>query len=109
MTEQEYTREAERVLAAVMERQRQERVASDILSAAFQDSEIDAPVDAGAVSGTEADSDYEDAKASARAYANARNSGARVRSYPQENESQRQGIASALAWLDRKKKSAIKK
>ena len=109
MTEEEYTREAERHLAALMERQRQQRVASDITSAAFRDAEIDAPVDAGAVSGSEGGSTYEDAKDAAREYAEARNSNARVRRYAQGSESQREGVASALAWLDRKRKSAMKK
>lgn len=105
MTDEDYTREAERHLAAVMEAQRQRRATSDILETAFRDGDVDA----GAVSGTEADSDYEDAKASARAYANARNTGERVRTYLQENESQRAGVRSALEWLDRKRKSVIKK
>ena len=105
MKNHDYTTEAQRHLAAHMERQRQERVASDILSAAFRDGEIDA----GAVSGDDDESDYENAKEAARRYAQARNSGARIRSYPQENESQRDGVASALQWLDRKRRSAIKK
>ena len=109
MIDQEYTEEAERHLAAFMEAQRQQRVASDILTTAFRDSEISSYVDAGTVFGNEADSDYQNAKEAARQYAQARNSGARVRVYAQDNESQRQGVASALAWLDRKKRSAIKK
>jgi hypothetical protein len=54
-------------------------------------------------------SDYEDAKEAARQYAQARNSGARVRQYNEHNESARAGVRSALDWLDRKKKSAIRK
>lgn len=100
MTDEHYTGEAERALAQFMESQRQRRVASDILSTAFRD---------GAVSGTEADRNYEEAKEAAREYAQARNSNARVRHYAQDNESQRHGVASALGWLDRKRKSAIKK
>jgi hypothetical protein len=109
MTDQEYTREAERHLAAFMEAQRQQRVASDLMAAAFRDGEIGSDVDTGLISGTEAEADYEDAKEAAQQYAQARNSGARIRSYNEDNESQRQGVASALAWLDRKRKSAIKK
>ncbi len=104
MTDQEYTREAERQLAAFIETQRQRRVASDILRTAFRDGETD-----GAVSGHKDESSYADAKQAAKEYAQARNSNARVRSYAQENESQRQGLASALDWLDRKRKSAIRK
>ena len=109
MTDEQYTREAERHLAAFMEAQRQQRVASDILTTAFRDGEFDAPVDPGTVSGNEAEPDYEDARASAWAYANARNSNARIRHYAHDNQSQRQGVASALDWLSRKRKSAIKK
>lgn len=105
MTDQDYTTEAQRHLSDYMEAQRQRRVASDILQSAFRDGEIDAD----AVSGDEDQSNYEDAKESARRFAQARNSNARVRSYPQENESQRDGVASALSWLDRKRKSALRK
>lgn len=105
MTDQEYTQEAERHLAALMERQRQRRVASDNMEAAFRGADMDA----GAVSGDEGDSTYEGAKQAARVYAQARNSNARVRRYAQDNESQRDGVASALQWLDRKRKSVFKK
>ena len=105
MTDQEYTREAERHLAALMESQRQQRVASDILETAFRDEEIDPQT----VSGNEANSDYEDAKETARQYAQARNSGARTRRYNDDNESARAGVRSALDWLGRKNKSAMKK
>ena len=88
-----------------MESQRQQRVASDILETAFRDGEIEPQTG----SGNEADSDYQDAKESARQYAQARNSGARVRRYNDDNESARAGVRSALDWLDRKKKSAIRK
>ncbi|HKU74441.1 MAG TPA: hypothetical protein VJR02_11015 [Pyrinomonadaceae bacterium] len=103
--EKQYTREAERALASFMETQRQRRVASDIFETAFRDGEIGSRT----VSDNEADADYEDTKQAALEYAQARNIGARVRSYAQDNESQRAGVRSALAWLDRKKKSAIKK
>jgi hypothetical protein len=101
--------EAEIALAEFLEKQRQRCVASDILSAAFRDGEIGSNIDAGATSGPEAEPNYEDAKQAAREYAQARNSGARFRHYAQDNESQRAGLASALDWLSRKKKSAIKK
>lgn len=104
MTDQ-YTQDAERALAQFMETQRQKRVASEILSTAFRDGEIDP----GAISGSEADADYQDAKEGAREYAQARNSNARVRHYNEQNESARAGVKSALSWLDRKRKSAIKK
>lgn len=103
--EQKHVQESERALTEFLERQRQQRVASDILSAAFRDSEIDPRT----VSDNEADSDHEDAKEAARQYAQACNSNARVRVYAQDNESQRQGVQAALNWLSRKKKSAIKK
>lgn len=105
MTEEEYTREAEQHLGALMERQRQQRVASGIMSAAFRDTEIDP----GTISGSEAEPTYEDAKEAAREYAEARNSNARVRRYNEHNESAREGVQVALSWLQRKKKSAIKK
>src|ERR1044072_7541040 len=104
MTDQDYTREAERQLAAFMEAQRQSRVTSDILTTAFRDGEI-----AGAVSGTAVDSNHEEAKESARQHAQARNSGARVRHYNEDNESAREGLRSALDWIARKRKSAIRK
>jgi hypothetical protein len=104
MTDEQYTGEAERALAQFMETQRQKQVVSDLLSSAFRDGEsYGRPV-----SGTETVSNYEEAKQAAKEYAQARNSNARVRHYAQDNESQRQGVASALAWLDRKRKSGIR-
>ena len=110
MTEDDYTRGAEQELVRYLERERELRVASDILSTAFRDGEIDVPVDAGAASGNEADAeDVESAKASARAYAEARNHGARFRHYNDHNESAQEGIASALDWISRKRRSVIRK
>jgi hypothetical protein len=119
--DQNYTAQAQRHLAAHMAKLGQTHIAERILEqasapvfsddneeAGFRDSAIDAPVDAGAVSGPEAEPNYEEAKEAARRYAQARNNNARVRSYPQDNESQRAGVASALAWLQRKRKTAIK-
>jgi hypothetical protein len=105
LQEEQYQKEAQRQTELFVQRQREKRVASDILSTAFRDGEIHARVD---VSEKEADSDYEDVKASARAYAKGRNCNSRIRTYAQENESQREGVASALSWLDRKRKSVLK-
>ena len=100
--EQKYVQESERALAQFLERQRQERVASDILGTSFAQNEIRSDNEG------EHDQDHADARAAAAAYAQARNSGARVRVYAQDNESQRAGVRSALDWLSRKKKSAIR-
>jgi hypothetical protein len=109
MTEQDYTREAEAHLRRWIEAQRQQRVVSDILETAVRDGEIGGDVDAGLSSGNEGESDHADAKQAALEYAKSRNANTRVRSYPQENASQREGVQAALRWLQRKKKSAIRK
>lgn len=105
MAELEHLQESEKALAEFMEAQRQKRIAFDILATAFRDAEIDPQT----VSGNEADADYEDAKQGAKEYARARNSGARVRQYNEHNESAREGVRSALDWIARKRKSAIRK
>jgi hypothetical protein len=98
-----YANEAERHLAIFMEKQRQERITSDILEAAFAQNEISSADDGGPAQ------DYAEARAAATAYAKGRNANTRIRSYPQENASQREGVQAAISWLDRKRKSAIRK
>ena len=58
------------------------------------------------------DPDEEDitsARKAAEEYAHARNANARTRHYNQEDENARAGVKSALDWLRRKQKSAIRK
>lgn len=105
MTYQDYTRGAERALAQFMEEQRLQRVASDILEQGFRDGEINA----GTISGPEAEPNYEDAKQAAREYAQARNSGARVRHYNEHNASAREGVQAALEFIERRRASKIRK
>jgi hypothetical protein len=52
--------------------------------------------------------DIADARKRAEAYARAVNSGARARRYETADENAKDGVRSALDWLSRKKKSAIK-
>lgn len=50
----------------------------------------------------------EEARKQASEYARAVNSGARARQYERTDENARDGVRSALDWLSRKKKSAIR-
>ncbi len=54
------------------------------------------------------DQSIEQAKKAAQAYAKAINSNARSRSYRKSDENAKDGVASALDWLKRKRKSALK-
>ena len=51
----------------------------------------------------------EEARRAAEEYARARREGKRTRSYAQETELQKEGVASALDWLARKRKSVVRK
>jgi hypothetical protein len=54
------------------------------------------------------DQSIAEAKKAAQAYAKAINSNARSRSYLKSDDNAKDGVASALDWLKRKRKSALK-
>lgn len=103
MTEEDYMQEALAHQAAWMESQRRKD------TFALEDAAIGGTIKPLSISDQTTDQDIQDAKAAARAYAAGRNSNTRIRSYNESSEEARAGVQSALSWLDRKRKSAIRK
>lgn len=82
-----------------------ERVLNEFLGRALRDGENRSESDFAEPD----EADIEETKRAAQEYAHARNSNARTRHYNQEDENAREGYQSVTNWLDRKRKSAIRK
>lgn len=68
-----------------------------------------ASADAGGNLSDPAEADIEEARKQASDYARSRNANARTRHYNETDENAKDGVKSALDWLRRKQKSALRK